>query len=700
MSVFPFLLTAISFTYHPGFLLVCVLVAGVGTAILYFKNPRWKEASKTALWSLATLRFFALLILVFFLLKPIFKTRETIFEKPVLALLFDNSQSVLAGMGDENPKATMDQIERDFHNYLSSDYDVIPLIFDYDLRPGELDFSGDQTDFGQAFKQLFQQFRGSNVGAVVMFTDGIPTRGVSPLNSAEARRFRFYGVGLGDTTARLDARISEVLANKVAFSGNQFPVEIAAVFEGLKSAAGELQILRGKEIIIREPFSVDSEKWTFQKRFLITAGPPGLEQYRVKITRFEDEQNVRNNEVNFYVEVKDRRKKIGIISEAPHPDVAAFRRSLEGFDEYEVSVLAYKDLPFSLQDYHLLILHQIPGRRGGAGVPNALASFKNSVLYVIGPDMDLPRFTRFQQRIFFEGGIATETLFPQFNPSFTLFSQLPENKSFFNQLPPLEGIMTPMRMAGTGEQLLNYRIGRVETTRPMVFLGMDNQQRKFGLINGIGTWRWRMEAFKANQRFDVFDNWLSSMVQYLTTDDVKERLEIRHPERIAQFAPIRFEGLLLNPAFEPVNDPELIIEVTGEEISTRSYTFGKQSDRYVLTINDLPPGTYAYQVKTSLGSEKFNKKGGFVVTASDAEFATLQANHDWLRQLGLETGGGLFPLGELSDLKGELKEHNPAPQKVKSHVKSKPFINNWVWMFVVALLLGLEWFIRKRSGLY
>jgi hypothetical protein len=697
LSVTP---AAIALTYSPWLLLVCLVLAFLGTTVLYYKNARWQEVSKTAWWSMAALRFSALLLLSFLLLRPLFKSRETIFEKPVLAVLIDNSSSVAATTDpeivSEKVKGWLDVLQ----SAVGNRYDLVPMVFGSALRTATPDFKDQQTDFGQAFRAFHEQFRGANVGAMLMLTDGIPTIGVHPLNQPEATRYRFFGLGLGDTTIRKDARISEVLANKVAFSGNQFQVEIFAQFDGFQEAAGEIRILRDNQEVDRATYQVNGPNTVVNKRFVLEAGAPGLAAYQVRMTTYDGEENTRNNQSSFYVEIKERRKKVAFITDSPHPDIAAMRRSLESFDEFEVSVFYMKDLPASLRDYHLLIAHQLPGKRAGAGVPNVVASFPNAVLYVLGRDMDLPRFPRFQQRIAYEGGINMETLFPKWHPGFTLFGQSPEAANFFNNLPPLEGLMTPLRFSGNGENLLNYRIGKVATERPLIFLGMDEQQRKYGLINGTGIWRWRMEAFRTRQDFRLFDDWFVAMVQYLTTDEVKERLEIRHPSRVAQFAPLRFEGLLLNPAFEPVNAPELSMTITESQGTSRNYAFSRTTDRYALSINDLPPGSYSYKATTTLGKERFEKNGGFVVEQADAEFMVLQAQHDWMRQLAIQTGGGFSTPDQMEALINQLKAEDIAPIRIKSSLKSQPFLNNLYWLLVVALLLGLEWFIRKRSGAY
>jgi hypothetical protein len=54
------------------------------------------------------------------------------------------------------------------------------------------------------------------------------------VNLAGEVNFPVFTIGLGDTTEVADARIENVKANRTAFSGNRFPVEIDVHFSKTK----------------------------------------------------------------------------------------------------------------------------------------------------------------------------------------------------------------------------------------------------------------------------------------------------------------------------------------------------------------------------------------------------------------------------------------------------------------------------------
>lgn len=693
------MLAALTLSYSYWLILLCLLGAAALTGLLYYKNSRMQELPKATVYFLMALRFSAVFLLLFLLLKPLLRSIVNQYEKPVLGLLIDNSRSVTASSDSTKIAAEIEAITAQIQTQLGSAYDVVPLLFGEDLVTGTPNFTANQTDFSNAFQLFFEGYKNANVGGIVMLTDGITTKGITPETLGAARRFKFIGVGLGDTTTRNDARIREVVTNQVAFTGNKFPVEVFAQVDGLKGKSGKIAIYSQGKIVVESSFQTKNDRDAITEKFLLEAGKPGLMEYQVRITEYPNEENFKNNRFTFFIDVKEKRKKIALVTDAAHPDIAALKRSLAQVAAFELAVFYSNDLPATLSNFDLLILHQYPGRFA-KGTPNAIAAYPNNILYILGSNMDLPTFKRTQKNVGLDGGIAIETLLPTYNTNFTLFALPQETQQFFKDLPPLEGLMSPLQFTGTGENLLTYKIGRVETGRPMVYLGSNAQNKKIGVVNGTGIWRWRMEDYKRNNKFSHFDQFVSQTIQYLTTDELRERLEVLHEKRFTENGRISFEGVLLNANLEPVNQPELRLEISNAGGKKFQYTFGKLNDRYQLAINNLPAGTYTYTASTQLGKETFTKRGAFLVAAVEVEFVNLQAQHQWMRELASATKGQFFNTNQTAALIDFLLTTNKAPERIKTRIKTKTLLNEPLLLVLIVVLLGTEWFIRKRSGIY
>lgn len=89
---------------------------------------------------------------------------------------------------------------------------------------------------------------------------------------------------------------------------------------------------------------------------MLRANGTGLQQYTAKISTINNEFSVKNNEMNFYVEVIDGRQKILLAHQSPHPDVAAVRFVIENNKNYQTEVKYFKEIS-SVNEYDLVIVH-------------------------------------------------------------------------------------------------------------------------------------------------------------------------------------------------------------------------------------------------------------------------------------------------------------------------------------------------------
>ena len=118
------------------------------------------------------------------------------------------------------------------------DYDVRPFTFGERVHEGidSLSFDEQLTDYSGLLDEIHTRFSGRNLGAIVLASDGLYNKGSNPVHSYQKLNVPIYTIALGDTTIHKDALIAQVSANRLAYLGNRFPMEI--IVEGRK-AAGE-----------------------------------------------------------------------------------------------------------------------------------------------------------------------------------------------------------------------------------------------------------------------------------------------------------------------------------------------------------------------------------------------------------------------------------------------------------------------------
>ena len=114
-----------------------------------------------------------------------------------------------------------------------------------------LNFSHNETDLSGMLKGIENDFEGLNLSTVVLFSDGIYTKGISPTYSSYS--YRVNTIGIGDTISKEDLIIKDVLYNKLSYQGNKFPVIVEILNEGFVGENCSVTISKdGKMLDTRE----------------------------------------------------------------------------------------------------------------------------------------------------------------------------------------------------------------------------------------------------------------------------------------------------------------------------------------------------------------------------------------------------------------------------------------------------------------
>src|SRR5690606_32037254 len=71
------------------------------------------------------------------------------------------------------------------------------------------------------------------------------------------------------------------------------------------------------------------------------------------------------------------------------------------------------------------------------------------------------------------------------------------------------------------------RIRGVDLDKPLFSILSEGKQRE-AVLFGEGIWRWRAQTYRNDQSFQKFDDFMGSLMVYLTSDNQRSRLELEH----------------------------------------------------------------------------------------------------------------------------------------------------------------------------
>ncbi|MGZ3867386.1 MAG: hypothetical protein ACXVOH_13605, partial [Bacteroidia bacterium] len=325
-------------TEYPIWFILFCLLAGLAYAYFLYRKKN-SEISNIIHYSLFAFRFLTVSLLCFFLLNPLIKSTTSYTEKPIVLIAADNSASVIKNKDSVFYKNEFPSSLRKLNEALSEKYEIHFLKFSNEVNEDtSIDFAGKETNISNLFSEIQNNYEGKNVGAVVLASDGLYNTGNNPLYDIDRTNYPVYTIALGDTTLQRDAFIKKINHNQTSYIGNQFPVEVQVQAGDLQGKEAILTISQGGKKLSEQPVKYTSTNHNAILNFLLNADKAGIQRYDASLTVVDGEQTKTNNYMSFVIDVIDKREKILIVANAPHPDINALKESIEANQSYEVEV--------------------------------------------------------------------------------------------------------------------------------------------------------------------------------------------------------------------------------------------------------------------------------------------------------------------------------------------------------------------------
>jgi len=693
-------------TYQNWFwplLLLCILCGAVYATVLYVLKDRFlvdvSKMWRTVLW---ILRFTAVTLLAFFLLGPHINTVDRETEKPVVVVALDNSESLLSAQDSSyyfgEYQAELDMLTQ----RLAEHYDVRTYLFGDEVRQANaFDFSDKHTDMAGVFNEIENRFANRNLGAIVLASDGIYNTGTSPLYASRDLKVPVYTIALGDTTVKRDLICVNVAHNRLAYLGNDFPLEVVLEAHRLAGQSTRVQVRNSSGLLFDQALEITDNNFLTTVPIRLEAKKTGLQRFTVQLVAIDGEVTVINNSMDVFIDVLDSRQQVLILADAPHPDIAALKTAIRSNQNYEVTSSVIDDFDGNVEQYSLVILHQVPSRRMPAqNILDAIDQAGTPVMYVLGQNSN---YSALQRRNI---GIQISIRGAGLNPTgatmegdFSLFNLDDGLKRQVEESPPLHTAFGNWKMGKGTVPLFYQKIGNIRTKDPLMVFG-KNKDTKFGVLAGEGIWRWKLFDFNRNNSHDNFNQLVTKTVQYLAAKEDKSYFRVYCENTFLENESIEFAAELYNDSYELINEPEVSLTIKNAEGKEFPYAFSKSGNGYTLDAGSMPVGEYTYIATTSQDGKRLTESGEFNVNKVQLELAASTADHNLLYQLADKNEGQMVYPNNISQIADLINARDEIAPVYFTSTRTTDLIN-WKWIFFVILgLLAIEWFTRKRLGAY
>ncbi|NNC96169.1 MAG: VWA domain-containing protein, partial [Chitinophagales bacterium] len=685
--------SSITFEYPTWFLLLCLLVGAAYAAFMYFREKSFNDPSPTLqyfIYLMAFSRFVAISVLAILLLSPFLKSRTTKIEKPVIVIAQDNSESVGASIGDSAAYLkAMNQLKEE----IGKKYDVVSYRFGNKLTASEgLNFNDKVTNLSDALKEISDIYYNQNLGAVIFATDGIFNQGINPIYTSLSGNYPIYPIAIGDTTPRRDLKLSEIQFNNLVYLDDRFNVSIDVNAYNLKdkrSKAILYHIVNGKSNKIwEEGFTVGSFQYNKSFDAVVTASSSGVQHYRVALSPVEGEESTQNNYKDIFVEVIDSRQKILVLAFSPHPDLSSIKNVIEANKNYELDIEYLRNFSKDLEQYDLVILHQIPAISNGAGsIVQQIKDKGKPTLTIVGSQYRLNDLEKLHPYLSVsKKSEAYNEVTPNFNQDFNLFKLSESTKQQIAKYPPLYSPFAEYKVSPEAKTLAYQRIGKVQTDYPLIVFN-EAFGTKSAVICGEGIWRWRMYNFNQNKNFEAFDELMNKTFQFLTVKSDKRKFRVFTNKNLYfENEGVRISAQLYNDNYELVNEPEVKLNVRDEDGNEYPFSLNRTYNAYELNAGSFPAGNYSYSASVEFAN-KINTAGGkFSISPLQLEALETQANHQVLYSLAEKTGGQLFYPANLLQISELINDKSVKPVIYDTFNTSSAINLKWIFFLILAMI--------------
>ena len=689
----------ISFSYPLGWLFVCLLASFAATFLLYHNDSKLSEIKVSVKRLLFGLRWLALFMLAGLVLKPFVKTEITTIEKPILAIAVDNSES-MALQNDSTQLSNLVNEIKTLSAKVSDKYDVHQFAFGSSVKLSEnVQFNQKLSNVSQLRDELNVVYSNRNLAGIILVSDGIVNRGQSLKYAFENFDVPVHTIGVGDSSVQKDAKIANIKSNEIAYLGNDFLVEVSIEASALKDKETEISISKDSKIIESKMVLIDKQQHFSKYQFKLSADAAETSKYSVKLKPLNEEEQLQNNSAVFYVDIIDAKQRILILGSAPHPDIAALNRSLSIKETNQIELNFLGDELADLESYNLVILHNIPSKKKKVDTKELFNSIKNK--WIIGGNDLNWGLLRSMDVGFnlksFGGGIQEATAYV--NDDFLMFNISDKSKSTFDKMPPLVMPFMEFNLSSSAKAVLNQKIGPVKTNKPLMYF-VESASSKTAITFGEGIWRWRIKDYQLNKSHDNFDSFIQNAAQYLASKEDKSRLRIKFEKSIYENENFTLTAELYDELFELTTKGEVSVQFFQDQKEIHNYKLSASTKSFQLLPVNFPVGSYTFVVKAQLGDQTYSKNGGMVIKKLELEKLDTRANFTDLQNVSMATGGQFFTSNNFKSIEEMFLKKNQSKNIL--YVESKFFeLINIKWIFaIVLLIIGLEWFIRKRKGAY
>ena len=720
-------------------LLVAIAVSMVGV----WRLPWRKRAAVMVLRALVGLWVMALLF------RPAIELRAVSRVRTRVALLVDASRS----MGLATPDGTRAEVVAKHLSRNQASYDrlaeraiIEPMLFGQRTRPVDplpeplpTDRSG--TDLLRALNEVSWQSSGRDLGAVVLYSDGTDTEGLT-LDAARRKGAQLgvpiYAIGFADEDSAPDLAIQRIIADDFAFVHNTVNLTVLLEQRGLNLSEVMVTLKQDGRVLQSKP--VRFENGQGQATFEFKPRRIGKQVYQVSVPVQANEVVDSNNARSLVLKVIRDRIRVLQVAGRPSWDERFLRELLKrnpNVDLISFFILrSTTDLQKAPQDELALIPFPVNELFTSPEIDTFDVVIYQNFSYL---PYRMRRYLRYIREYVYNGGsflmiggnlsfedghyATTEvaSILPlrlggslpwdeaPFQPRLTdegrrhpitRIGQPGEPPSaVYRRLPPLMGFNSSVGLMPDAQALLRHP--SLPGNPPVVAIREVAQGRTMAVTTD-SLWNWRFTAVGDGGAGREFDRFWNNSLRWLIRDPDLSRVRLSAKRSVVLLGePVGVEVRVLGPDYQGLANANVEarlvkLDEAGPTVQQTKDVATGADGRGVIVFDDVPAGTYTVEARARQGREQVGRAvEPVIVEAAEVELQAPFPRPDIMRAFAEGSGGRFVDIGSGMP-QMEIKD---ARRIEVDRTRRVTIWDSWPAFLTLLILAALEWWLRRRSGL-
>lgn len=703
---------------------------------------------------LVLMRVGVLCALIVILMRPMaLVPQEEVRDKPALSVLVDTSQSMNTkdvgnGSRYEAALAALQGKKGSFLAKLSRNYDVQLFGFDTDLRRTALRYlagseqaEGKETHIGESLTNAVRGGVNSRTRGIVLISDGRSNEVDPQSTMRSAARFLrtlkipVWTVPVGTASEVKDVHVLARLNSNFLLVNQPASLNVSLIGTGYNDWTANIHVYREDKLVTSK--QVMLENGHAETSLPVREEHRGVFQYRVEVDPLMGETDLDNNKRSVIARVIDDKTKVLVVEARPHWDSKFLLRTLRADMNVEVTSIFYINPDRTFAVMEKLSEDQTAQKTvlPGLQMPRTREELQKYDCVFLGKDID-EVFTSGELKllqeyvsddggsvVFFRGrpygkenselakmepvrwgdGALADARFElteegKTNPIFDYGSRGKASDTIIRELPAMTSITRV-----TDEKSLAVVLARLEGGRRSEQIATLVYQRygkgKVMSIGALGLWQWAFLPEGLEQYDDIYGRfwnqmirWLVSGSEFLPGRDVSFQIDksAYHPGEMIRMTVSA--KLVEQTRYKPR------IELTQPDGSKVQLTPEPRQDAEGVYAAQFAPekeGEYEAVLYSNVGKPDKDVVR-FTVYDDSVEQRCVQTDREMMNLISEVTGGQMLEIGDLDGLPDKMQEFETL---AREQVKPRDIWDRLPVFSALICILGVEWFLRRTSGL-